>query len=505
MNPQGVILGWSDIVLDIAERVTDWDMSIYIVGGAVRDAFLRRPIKDVDIVTADGGIRLARRMANELNGAFYALDSERDVGRVILETPDGRLIIDVAQMRGDLEADLRARDFTMNAIAVDLRGSMNEAFDPVGGVSDMSQKILRRCSPTSLSDDPIRTLRAVRQASQFGFRIEPETLKAVRENAAGLAQVSGERLRDEFFKLLSLSKCASALRVADSLGVLAQIVPEVVPLHGLEQQPPHIHDAWGHTLAVVDALSEVLAVIDPSRTDETAAQFATGMIAVALDRYRAKLQDHLAVTWADDRPHRALLMLAALLHDVGKAQIPPPATGRRFAGHEKISGDLTDSRAESLRLSNAEKDRLLSIARNHMARIMWEEEPTPLNLHRFWRKTGASGVDLVLFVLADYLGTVGTTLDHATWLHLVERAQVVLGAYYDDYERIVSPPALVTGTDLMERLKLKPGRIIGELLDTLREAQVTGDVTTVEDALALARRTIDRSSFDGISPNGTGR
>jgi tRNA nucleotidyltransferase/poly(A) polymerase len=495
MNPRSVTLGWSDFVLDLADQLADEPEPVYAVGGAVRDAFLRRPIKDLDLATPGSGLRLARRLADRLGGAFYALDSQRDVGRALVDTPDGRLIIDVARLRGDLESDLRDRDFTINASAVDLRLALDLVYDPLGGIDDLAAKVLRRCSATALDSDPIRVMRAVRQAAQFGLRIEPETLRDVRASAPQLSRVSAERVRDELFKLLALPKPGTVLRVADNVGILAQVLPDVLPLRGLEQHPPHVYDVWGHTLAVVESLSEILAVISPTRTDETAAQFTTGMIAVALDRYRMRLQEHIAVAWSDERTHRALLMLVALLHDVGKAHIPPPGEGgRRFAGHEAVSAELTERRAESLRLSNAEKDRLVALVRHHMLRLMWEEPATPVNLHRFWRKLGAAGVDAVLFTLADYLGTVGATVDQAVWLRLLERAQVVLGAYYDDYARIVSPPALITGSELMERLSLKAGRQVGELLDMIREAQVEGQVTSFDQALVLARQHLSSGS-----------
>lgn len=501
MVSEQVSLAWSDTVLDLQDLLADLDTPVYIVGGAVRDAYLRRPIQDVDMVTPGSGRSLARQIANRLKGDYYTLDEERDVGRALVNTPDGKVVFDVARFRGDdLTADLTDRDFTINAIAVDLKGDLNALIDPLDGLTDLREKRLRRCSPQAIPNDPIRALRAVRQSTQFGFRIEAETLRDARAAAPSLNDVSPERARDEFFKLLSLARPAAALRVADTLGLLEVLVPEVKALHGLAQGENHVYDAWNHTLAVIDHLHDIWMTISPYRTDETAAQFSLGMMVMALDRYRSRLQDHLTTPWSGDRTHRALLMLAALLHDIGKPLIPPPTEPgvRRFAGHAKVGAEMAEARAVALRLSNAETERITVIVREHMLKMLWEEEPTPVNMHRFWRRAGAAGVDVILLALADYQGTVAMKLDQDTWLRIVERARLLLHAYYEQYNQIVEPPALVNGNTLQTEFNLKPGPIIRELLDLIREAQVDGRVLTADDALQLARTYLDERAQPNV-------
>src|SRR5687768_3485777 len=154
------------------------EQEIYLVGGAVRDMLLNRVSHDLDFALPSNGIALARRVANALNADFMSLDQERDTGRVIVTESDGtRTFLDFATYRGkDLEEDLRARDFTINAIAFDLR--TQTLLDPLNGASDLRLKLIRACSGTSLSDDPVRILRAVRLAAAFEFKIEAETRKA---------------------------------------------------------------------------------------------------------------------------------------------------------------------------------------------------------------------------------------------------------------------------------------------------------------------------------------
>ena len=493
-----IVLAWSDAILDLHDLLRDDAPTaepIYLVGGVVRDALLRRPIKDVDIAVARGGIKLARRIANHFGGAFFPLDAERDVGRALIDTFDGRLSIDVAGFRGDsLDADLWDRDFTVNALAVDLRGDLNAIIDPTGGAADVLAKLICQCNPDAIARDPIRALRAVRLSAQFGFRIERATQDAIRVYAPSLLDTSIERVRDELFKLLALPKPAAALRVADHLGLLTMIFPELIALHGLKQDEKHAHDAWNHTLAVVENLSEILAVISPNRSDATTAKFNLGMIAVGLDRFRGRLQEHLAQVGADDRPHRALLMLAALLHDVGKGIVTPirDTDGHlRFRDHDAVGADALVERVAALHLSKAEQERVILLVRQHMLTILWRGELDALAIYRFWRQMGEGGIDLLLLLLADYLGALGAAYVQDDWILEVERTQTLLHAYFEEYDRLVEPPPLVDGRQLMRALALQPGPVVGDLLDRIREAQVVDEIHTADEAIQFARSIVE--------------
>ncbi|MBO9309396.1 MAG: CCA tRNA nucleotidyltransferase, partial [Chloroflexi bacterium] len=164
------------------------EAEVYLVGGCVRDALLRRPSHDLDLATPSDGRQLARRIANALKGDYYALDPERQVGRAIVRYDGVRYTVDVARFRGgSLEEDLRGRDFTVNAIAVPLRGDLQALIDPLNGMRDLFDKRLRRCSPEAIRDDPIRALRAIRQSVQFKLLIERETRADLRAYGAGIA------------------------------------------------------------------------------------------------------------------------------------------------------------------------------------------------------------------------------------------------------------------------------------------------------------------------------
>lgn len=459
-------LAWPDAVLELQTLLADTGASTFIVGGAVRDAYLRRPIKDIDLATSGSGLELARTIANRRGGAYYPLDAEREVGRALIDSPEGRLIFDVARFRGeDLRADLTDRDFTINAMAVNLQGDLNLVIDPLGGADDLKAKILRRCSARSLPNDPLRVLRAVRQSVQFALRIEAETLRDVRTVVERLTEVSVERVRDELFRMLALVRPATALRVAHSVGLLSMIFPEIGTLE---------HDAWQQTLATIERLNEIFAIISPVRTDETAAQFSLGMLVVGLDQFRRQLYAHCEMHWADERPHRGLMMLAALLAPFGR--------------------EVAERRATDFHLSNDEKERLTAIVRHEDA-FATLSDLDPTAIYRFWKLTGTAGVDVILMYLARYLGKAGIDFDQDAWLRQVEHAQMLLDAYFVQRERFVEPPALVNGDDLMRELGLPRSRKIGELLEIIRESQVRGEVMSVEDALNTARAHLNNHHF----------
>jgi tRNA nucleotidyltransferase/poly(A) polymerase len=494
-------LGFTPPVQQILERIVTAlppETPVYLVGGAVRDLLCSRPTHDLDFALPYNAIRTGRQLANALNTAFYPLDTERDTGRLILNDEVlGRLVIDVTGFRGaDLESDLRDRDFTINAIAIDLRQPA-KLIDPLGGARDLQNRVLRPCSPTALEDDPIRILRAVRLSIEFALRIPTETTRLMRQALPGLAGVSAERLRDEVFRILDGPAPASAIRILDILGALPYVLPELPALKGVTQPPPHILDVWHHTLATVQELGNVLNVLNQEYDPESAANWALGLVSLRLGRFRQQLRAHLDVQLNPDRSLPSLIYLAALFHDISKPQSAQTDTDGRihFYNHDRKGKEISRKRSRALRLSNPEIERLASIVRYHMRPILLarsEELPSRRAIYRFFRDAGVSGVEVCLLSLADTLATYGPVLPQATWIHLVDVIRILLEAWWEQSEEIVSPPALLNGSDLMEHFKLSPGPQVGQLLEMIREAQAAGELQDRTQALAFARLKLDQ-------------
>lgn len=479
------------------------DQELYLVGGAVRDMLRNRLSHDLDFALPANGISLARRVANALHADFMTLDEERDTGRVIVTEADGtRTFLDFATYRGGdtLEADLRARDFTINALAYNIHDET--IIDPLNGASDLRAKLIRACSPTSFTDDPVRILRAVRQAAAFEFKIDLATRKAMKEATSLLPKISPERQRDEVFKILEGPRPDASIRALEMLGVFPHLMPELSAMKGCTQSLPHIYDVWEHTLSVLRHLQGILASLRVGYSADETNDMFTGLLTLRIGRYREQIAAHFAESLNTDRSVRAALFFAALYHDVRK-----PATrtvdeaGRiHFYEHDAQGAEVAAERARYFNLSNDEVARIRMIVFHHMRYLSFTtrleeagELPSRKAIYRFFRDTGEAGVDLVLFALADLRGMCDHTLTQETWTKALDVARLLLESYWEKREETVAPPRLVDGNDLMKELNLQPGRIIGQLLEAIREGQATGGVTTREQALELARSELQKS------------
>jgi len=463
---------------------------VWLVGGAVRDAFLDHSTFDADFAVKGEARRLARAVANEFSGDYYDLDRERGSGRVLIVLGGSeRWVLDFTVVRGvSIEDDLRLRDFTMNALALSLEDP-ERLIDPCGGLQDIRAKIIRACTDQAIDDDPIRALRAVRLATDLGFRIAPETLRLLIPAAESLSKVSPERIRDELLHILAGKKPASAFRSLDHLGLLRVILPEVTALHGVAQSPPHAYDAFEHSLAVLNHLERLLSVLGPNHDPEGASDMTLAQVSLRLGRYRTELDAHLKSSLTSGTLVRQLLLLSALFHDAGKALTQEIGEDDRihFTDHEEQGAELVRARARDLRFGVQECERLDHIVRYHHwpGALEKADHLTRRMIYRFFHRTGEAGIDVVLLSLADRLGMYVPPVPQEVWERRVELGRALLEARFDG--GWLEPPRLMRGDELAAILGVEHGPQLGRLLEAIREAQAVGEVQTPEQAVALAR------------------
>lgn len=473
------------------------DMEVYLVGGAVRDLILKRPIHDFDFILKSGSRRAGKRVADALGGAFLMLDAEREISRVILKGEDtARVILDFSVFRAaTLEEDLRARDFSINAMALSLINPEN-LIDPLGGLEDLRNRLLKACSSESFAQDSLRCVRAVRMAVEFNLRMTGETGNALRAAAHLLPQVSPERLRDELFKILDGSRVSTALELLDRFGILAIILPHLEAIKNVEQSLPHEMDVWRHTLGLVDGLEKLYDVLASEFSEEKSDNLTMGLAVLKLGSFRAKLAEHFSRRLNPDRSRRALLMLAGLYHDVGKGStLSIDSAGKRhFYTHEIIGDEIVEAAAGSLAISNIETLHLRKLVRNHMRIHMLSiagDSATRRAIYRFFRDTGEAGIEICLLSLADILSRRSGAPEFERWNRELSITEQMLDSYWNHSEDRISPPKLVDGELLMAHFNLTPGRQIGDVLEAVREAQACGKISDRGQALEFARRWLE--------------
>jgi tRNA nucleotidyltransferase/poly(A) polymerase len=465
----------------------------YLVGGAVRDLLLQRRVHDMDFAISGDVRRLARKTANLLGGAFYVMDSTNETMRVILTSPNNeRLFLDFSALRGnELRDDLLARDFTINAIAMDLTAG-NAIIDPLGGARDLQDHRLRTCAADSFLSDPVRVLRAVRLSLELELQIMPVTLQLARQAAGELGRISVERQRDELFRILEGRHPESAMRLMKALGVLDFVLPELKAMQGIQQSKPHTLDVWEHTLKVLGWLEKLSGVLVGEYAENSASDLVLGLAVLRLGRYREQLAEHFNARLIPDRSIRSLLMLAALFHDAGKpAARSVDSDGRiRFLGHEKRSAEMVQAFGTRFALSGAEIERLSKIILGHMRVHQLSDGRTGISrraIYRFFQDAGIAGVDICLLSLADMLATYGVTLDAELWQRELDTCRTLLEAWWEKPEEIVRPPRLVNGNEIMVHFKMTPGPQVGKLLEAIQEAQAMGQIADRQAALDFAK------------------
>ncbi|MFN2134673.1 MAG: HD domain-containing protein [Candidatus Promineifilaceae bacterium] len=464
----------------------------YLVGGAVRDAFLERESHDLDFVVPRDALRLTFRLGDIAGAPAYILDKERETGRIVL-TDDG-VTVDVATYRdADLLADLYDRDFTINAMALPATARTRDSLiDPLGGLSDLLARRIRLTHAEALLDDPVRALRAIRLAAELAFELTRDTEEAVLAASVFLpATVSAERVRDELVKIVDGPRTAAAVMQMHTLGLLAPVLPELEALAPVPQSPPHYEPVLAHTISVLRWLEYLLAGLfeTPVPPDDLLDQMRA-----ALFPYLAPLAEYLNRPVVGGLDGKTILGLAALFHDAGKRQtITQEEDGRyRFFGHAEAGALLAAARLRDLCFSNEAIDQVSRIVAEHMRPLLLADaqggELSRRAAYRYFKAGGASGLDVALLALADHLATYNGPGNEQVWSNLLALVTSLLEFYFNQYEETVKPPALVNGRDLMDYLDLPPGPEIGRLLQLIEENQAAGQIKSVEEALRFARQ-----------------
>ena len=485
--------GASPLLTTVSNFLTERNIKSYLVGGFVRDVLLGRDTADIDIAVAADAVEIASKIANALGGKFVLLDKANRVGRVVMvdkkAPPGGRWELDFSTFEGSIEQDLARRDFTIDAIAVDLEELTKDyahahLIDPFNGWTDLRHGVIRTVSETAFESDAARLLRAVRLAAELGFSLDSQTEALVRRNCYLIADVAGERLREELLRLLAAPQTERFLPYLDDLGLITAIIPELAQAKGVKQPKEHFWDVFDHSIETVIAVDFLL--------HKGSWQYADDEV-LAIAPWSEALAQHFAREVSSGSTRRSLLKLAALLHDVAKPQTKAIEEDGRmhFLGHAKLGAAMAVDILERLRFSSKEAKLMEIMVRQHLRPGQMSQEglPTRRAIYRYFRDTGEAGIDVLFLSLADHLATRGPQLNLLGWQEHAQMVEYVL-AQRSEQEKVVTPPKLVDGHDLINIFSLSPGPKIGQLLEAVREAQASGEVATREEALSYIRKRL---------------
>ena len=411
---------------------------MWLVGGAVRDELLGRATTDYDLVYAGDARRLARAFAREASAHPFALSDAFGAWRVVAHDHSWQL--DVVPLAGEtIDADLRQRDLTVNAIA--RVPGQGEFVDPIGGITDLRARRLRMVTPEAFERDPLRTMRLVRLACDLEFTIDPATSEAAARSSAAVAEVAPERVFGELKLTIASPRAVEGLALLDRLGVTEAVLPELTRLRGVEQSQFHHLDVHEHTRAV---LAETIALQDDPEP-------VFGEHAAGLTRF-------LAAPLANELTRGQALRLGALFHDVAKPITREvAATGRvTFMGHDKAGAEVAMAALRRLRASERLSEYVAALTLHHL-RLGFLIHEMPLSrrtIYRYLKACEPVQVDVTVLSVADRLATRGKGAEAAIDKHL-QLARQLMGEALRWRADPPRPP--VRGDELARAARGAPG------------------------------------------------
>lgn len=450
---------------EILSKIIDkFDNEIYLVGGTVRDFYMGLESTDRDIIVMDQEAReFALKLSELFQATFVPLDEENKIYRIVL--PDKINYIDVTNPVGDsIEKDLMRRDLTINAIAVNIR--TGELIDISGGVTDIMNKCINYVNELNFVDDPLRLLRVYRFQALYGFQLAPETINAVCKYSDLIHKPAVERINYELLKLFGGDYAHIALENMNKTWILEEIFPFVKEL---KQVPPNSHhhlDLFHHSIETVKQVQ----VLYNEAPDE--------------------VKEHLSRIDFGGFSRLAHLKLAAFMHDIGKFSTWTIEEGKhRFIKHDDVGSKMSVKILKDLHFSNKQIDYISSMIKYHIypSHVMTSPQITEKIMMRYVRKMDTNSIDAIILAQADRLSARGPEITDQIVERNITSLNMLLRFYLEARETLKPLPKLLSGNDVMQILNIKPSKRLGEIMDALHEAQISGDVITKEHAIEFVK------------------
>lgn len=468
----------------------------YLVGGSIRDLLTKNcEFCDRDI-SIKGAEQFAQKIAAQFDATFIILDSENKIYRVVLK--DKINYLDISELQGSsIEEDLKRRDFTLNAIAYNLA---NDTFiDVTGGLDDIKNKILRHIDEKNFEDDPLRVLRAFRFYAVTGFSMTTELESALKKYMPLALNPAKERINYEIMKLFGGSFTADALLKMDDFGILERIFPCATEM---KKVPPNSH----HHLDLIHHVIETVKQIEIIYTNLSCLE-----------------KEHMDTVDFGGFPRINHLKLAGFLHDIGKFSTWTIEEGKskggksrgkygicndnkfeclydkpecqecnvrhRFIKHDDVGSKMVVPLLRDLKFSKKQIEYISCMIKNHIypSNVIAAPELSEKVMMRYIRKMGENVVDNIILAKADRLSARGIEITEEVINTNLSGLQKLLDFYLYKKDSLKPLPKLIDGTEIMELLGIKQSPFLGEIINSLKEAQLNGDINTKEGAIKFVK------------------
>ena len=454
-----------DEIINLIKKYSQ-NANIYLVGGAVRDFYSGDKNFDKDlIVDKINPKKFAKNLAEKIDATFISLDEENKIYRLISQ--DKLNCIDIAGILGEnLEDDLKRRDLTINSIAVNLK--TYKIIDFNNGIKDLKEKKIRHISEQNFIDDPLRLLRIYRFQSLLGFEIDKKLSEIVKTHAPKIKSSSVERVNYEFLKLFSGKFSDPALKNMNKTGLLAEILPIMQEVKKVPSNLHHHLDLFNHSIEVVK------------------------QIQLIYEKSSKEIKEHLEKIDFGGETRLTHLKFAGFLHDIGKPQtwtIEKTTQRHRFIKHDDIGSKMSIELLKKLKFSKKQIDYISKLIKNHIypSHVVSAPEVNDKTYMRFIRKMGNDVIDIIILAMSDRLSARGVAITDEIVKNNLDNLQALLNFYIEVKDTIKPLPKLLSGNEIMEMLNIKPSRELGEIINALKEAQLSGEILTKKEAVKFVK------------------
>ena len=432
----------------------------YLVGGSIRDLYTKKCNfcdRDISIRNAES---FAQKIAKKLDATFITLDSENKIYRIVLK--DKINYLDISELQGEtIEEDLKRRDFTINAIAYDLRN--NKFIDVTGGLEDLKNGVLRHIADKNFEEDPLRILRAFRFYAITGFKMTDELKNALDKYMPLALNPAKERINYELMKLFGGGFASNALLEMDKYGLLEKIFPCV---KDMKKVPPNTHhhlDLFHH---VVETVKQIESIYEELSGFE---------------------KEHMGKVDFGGFPRINHLKLAGFLHDIGKFSTwTIEDTGRhRFIKHDDVGAKMAVPLLKELKFSKKQIEYISGMIKNHIypSNVIAAPVLNEKVMMRYLRKMEDNVIDNIILAKADRLSARGVDITEEIVNSNLNGLDTLLHFYLDKKDSMKPLPKLLDGQEIMNILNITPSPKLGIVIECLKEAQLNGEITTKEEAI----------------------